>query len=397
MDSLFGRKRPKGDRDQPKAQRVPSLGTAELSAHAVPYDKLAPSARPPIPISAPITNPTLTATGTEFNIHQIQKARADRERTYALANGGSGAGAGTRQSSPAPSTSTGDSAFYSDGPVSSSSASTMTAGSSRTSSAAAARRTRQSSASATSSRRSPSGADFPSGAGSPHSTPPSAYPPTPTAGHRPMSGATARSDSNRSSRYAPSFTSADSHAHHPHTQQLAQALGLREPGGFHFPRPERDEEIEAMFEDIKAARDVSGRNMTLEQKWTMVHSAAQLRWEEERKRAAAQARARTAGEAGGGGGPPASQVVNAEGMPGWYIMKFLDKTITAKQAQGLAVSLRSMEITWLREFIELSGTSVLAQAIFAISRKGSQRCVFTVQCVCSLFSYRRLTQAPGRH
>lgn len=311
MDSFFGRKRVKSDRP---VARQPATSPNDLGANSVPYDKLAPPGRPPVPISAPITNPTLTANGTEFNVFNAQKARADRRTRDGPA-------------SPDGSPRTADSVtLYSD-TASSSSASTLPGAASRQS-AAAARRARQSGASTASGRtdrRSPSGPDF---AALPASASAN-YPPTPTT-RRPASGMTTRSD--RTSRYAPSFASSqDSPSHH-----LSHAFDLRGMGGFHFPRPENDEEIEAMFEEIKETRDVSGSNMTLDQKWTMVHNAAQLKWDEERKRATQR---RIGGEPNGGG-PQAA----GEGTPHWYIMKFLDKTITAKQAQGLTVSLRSREI-----------------------------------------------------
>lgn len=307
MDSFFGRKRVKSDRVSNRVAPPPN----ELNLTSVPYDKLAPPGRSPIPISAPITNPTLTATGTEFNVYN--------KRT-----------GGRTPVSPDGSPRTADSStLYGDHASSSGASTTTAASSSRQSGAAAARRVRQSSSSTTSSgrtdARSPSGQDF---VPLPASNS-SGYPTTPS--RRPPSGMTTRSDSQRTSRYAPSFTSmTDSHSP---AHNFAVAFSLKDPGGFQFPRPERDEDIEAMFEEIKETRDVSGTNMTIDQKWTIVHNAAQMKWEEDKKRA-------TQARYGPGGGAQAA----GEGTPHWYIMKFLDKTITVKQVQGLTVSLRSLEV-----------------------------------------------------
>ncbi|KAM6500747.1 Armadillo-type fold [Amanita muscaria] len=59
--------------------------------------------------------------------------------------------------------------------------------------------------------------------------------------------------------------------------------------------------------------------------------------------------------------------------PHWYISKFLDKSINAKQAGSLSVSLRSHELGWLQTFVNLRGTSVLAQSLQHISRNGPSR------------------------
>jgi cytokinesis protein len=61
----------------------------------------------------------------------------------------------------------------------------------------------------------------------------------------------------------------------------------------------------------------------------MVYSAEHLRWINENS------------------GPTTVSI--AEGQPEWFIKKFLDRTITAKQASSLLVSLRSNELrcaTW---------------------------------------------------
>ena len=74
--------------------------------------------------------------------------------------------------------------------------------------------------------------------------------------------------------------------------------------------------------------------LTIDQKWHIVYSDEQLRWKEEKQ---VEEQARRQMESGA---PPSI----IEGTPEWYIKKFLDKTITAKQAGGLQVSLRGKEV-----------------------------------------------------
>lgn len=74
--------------------------------------------------------------------------------------------------------------------------------------------------------------------------------------------------------------------------------------------------------------------LSIEQKWNIVYNDEQLRWKEERQREEQAKRQTETGQ-------PASII---EGSPEWYIKKFLDKTITARQASSLQVSLRGKEM-----------------------------------------------------
>lgn len=311
MDSLWGRK------SKSQKSRQPSLSSIDLHERSVPYDKLAPSPRTPIPvgtlsqglrnpiISAPITNPTLTSNGTEFNKYTMQKTKADRDRAYAIASE-----ANARPGSPTTSVSTTDSAtLYND------------SGRPKTPSS---RQIRKSEASSSSGRHSPSIADF-------GQIPPSPYPViSPTM--RPMS--TPRSE--RSSRYAPSMVS-ESQSHFPHLSQHFYHHSSRHGNtdDFNFPRPDNDEDIEALFENVKRTRALGEMpNLSIDQKWHMVYNDEHIRWKEEKAR---EEQTRKQNETG----QPASIV---ESTPEWYIKKFLDKTVTAKQAGSLLVSLRSKEM-----------------------------------------------------
>jgi cytokinesis protein len=106
---------------------------------------------------------------------------------------------------------------------------------------------------------------------------------------------------------------------------------------FHFPRPETDEEIEKLFENVKRTRTQGELpNLPIEQKWHMVYNDEHLRWKEERAREEQSRRQKETGQL--------AQIMTES--PEWYIQKFLDKTITPKQCGGLHVSLRSKEMRY---------------------------------------------------
>lgn len=276
MDSLFGRK--KGGR--------PRQGS--VSEYAVPYDRVPASPKPtPVStvshglrgstaslISAPITNPTLTASGTEINKYAIQRAKQDRARAYEL--------------SPEYNTAKSPNLVSDFGQM-------------------------------------PPASPFQSAFSPPNSA-------STMGTSRPMSNATTRSDSNRGSKYAPSIASSDggSHLSH-HFYHSRHANG----DDFNFPRPDTDEEIEILFANVKRTRDLGDMpNMTLEQKWHIVYNDEHIRWEEDKQREKATRRQNETGQAAG----------ILQDSPEWFIRKFLDKTITAKQAGSLLVSLRSKEM-----------------------------------------------------
>lgn len=68
----------------------------------------------------------------------------------------------------------------------------------------------------------------------------------------------------------------------------------------------------------------------------MVYNDMQIRWKEEKQREEQSRKQNEAGQTG---------VIVME-SPEWYIKRFLDKTITAKQAGSLLVSLRSKELRY---------------------------------------------------
>ncbi|KAI0029325.1 armadillo-type protein [Vararia minispora EC-137] len=347
MASLFGRTRKTRPRES-------SVSGTDL--RSVPYELVAPGSPPAVgkqpKISAPITNPGLTANGTDLNIHTM----TPRPR---------------REPSPTKSTYTTASAALSDNDL------TLVSDSADSFAHVhpAARRLRQSDHSQ--GRRSPSP--------SPH-FPPSASSASFASSVRPMSTATtstSRSDSHRASRYAQSVLSAEGLLHrYPHADDAP------------IVRPSTDAEIEAMFDRVLRMRDLGPLPpMSIDQKWHLVESDEQLRRKEERTRKEHARR-----------GEPGRPAPLEEGSPEWFLKKFLDRTITLKQASSLHVSLRSNDIDWFRQFIEIRGTPVLAQTLQHISRKGAQRYdtdnsleYELVRCLKVIFNHQYATEEALTH
>lgn len=314
MDSFFGKKksRPRGS----------SISTGGLEERSVPYNKLGPPPRSPVTvntvsqglrgnptavISAPITNPGLTATGTEMNKFSQARSRSERERAYREGTGMNPYG--NRPGSPSMSVYTADS-------------STLYNGSDAASMKANARKVRQSGSNASMS-------DFAIGS-----------PTSPGMRNRTLQPdpITARPSSTLSSNrlsMAPSVASSESH--NRHLSHLSQHFFPAVTEEFHMPRPENPEDIEAMFEEVMRERDIPVvPNLTIEQKWHMVQNSESLRFKEARQKEDNMRKQLESGQT----------TAIIEGSPEWYIKKFMDRTITPKQAGALFISLRSKEIEY---------------------------------------------------
>ena len=157
---------------------------------------------------------------------------------------------------------------------------------------------------------------------------------------RPLSGASVattatRSDSTRSSRYTPSIPSSLS-PFEPHHHHLSQLYKHQSPTDeFAFTRPEDDQEIEVLFENIMRMRGLDDiPHLSIDQKWHIVYNDEQMRWADERRREEQSRKQNESGQA----------AAFSEGTPEWYIRRFMDRTITPKQASSLQVSLRSKEM-----------------------------------------------------
>jgi cytokinesis protein len=166
-------------------------------------------------------------------------------------------------------------------------------------------------------RCSPNGSDY-------GSTP---FPTSPASSLRPSTGTLLSSESERTSR----FSSSETHASHP-SHLFHKPHSTHEE--FDFPRPARDEDIEALFDYISMTCDLPpANNLTIEQKWQLVYGTEQLRWQEEKNR---EEHARKQGDSSAIGSL-------GEGTPDYYIRRFLDNAITPKQASSVWVSLKSHE------------------------------------------------------
>lgn len=234
------------------------------------------------------------------------RTRSERERAYR-----EGAGInpyGNRPGSPSMSVYTADS-------------STIYNGSDAASTKASARKVRQSGSNASMS-------DFvlgsPTSPGMRHRTlQPDTTPVRPSSTH----------SSNRLSMLAPSIISSDSHSRH--LSHLSHHFFPSATEEFHMERPENPEDINAMFEEIMRERDVPiVPNLGIDQKWHIIQNSESLRFKEARQK---EENARKQIEAG-------QTTAIVDGSPEWYIKKFMDRTITAKQAGALTISLRSKEI-----------------------------------------------------
>ena len=310
MDSIFGRKKTR--------PRQSSVSVQDLNERSVPYDKLLSPSRSPVPvgtinqglkgISVPNIS-THTTSGTELNklTMQAQRSKLQKDDPYLQH---------LRQDSPSESISTSDSlTLYSDA---------NEAMSSRVPSPRSQSTQVHRSEASTSSLRSENIVDFG------QYPVPQLYNSFATV--RPTSAVSSRSDINRNSKYTPSLASPEGN---PHQSQFYHRHHNSE--NFQFPRPETEEEIDLLFENVKRTRDVAVLpNLSVDQKWSMVYNDMQIRWKDEKQREEQSRKQNESGQSG---------AILTE-SPEWYIKRFLDKTVTAKQAGSLLVSLRSKELRY---------------------------------------------------
>jgi cytokinesis protein len=355
MDSLFSR-----SKKLTKSNR-PSITASELSERSVPYER-AGAGRMPIQvgtvsqglraagvISAPITNPTLTQDGTDLNIHSGARLRMERELAYGELSAAL-SGDDLQSQSRDGSTSTPNKKHSSTKSFGESSAGGYFSG---------GRRKGDSDTASSSTPYSGRGnmVDF------------GAYPISPAGSSRtsnlPSSGSMTTAVGDQLSgmdpthvRYPSSILSngsdtigsVASHLRERLPEKVKDSLqnlrvsyygavdSVTSPGGeFNLPRPADPQEIEYMFERVRQERDMGDSvNMTLEQKWGIVHAHEQDRWIQQ-KRKDAQIRRNAA--MGNG-----QSVMISKDTPEWYMKKFMDQTITAKHVGSLTVSLRTLPI-----------------------------------------------------
>ncbi|QIX01463.1 hypothetical protein AMS68_006980 [Peltaster fructicola] len=148
------------------------------------------------------------------------------------------------------------------------------------------------------------------------------------------------------------------------------------PEGFHLQRPKDDRIIEREFLELmhkrgwKSLPEQARRQMEaypINKKWTLVHQDRLSEWQGEQKR---RTMARTTMQQQDGQ-LQGSIITRAdeEGSPEWYVKKLLDNSITPKQIQSLAVSLRTQPINWVRHFIDAQGQIALANLLNKINKR----------------------------
>ncbi|CAG8976220.1 hypothetical protein HYALB_00010766 [Hymenoscyphus albidus] len=149
------------------------------------------------------------------------------------------------------------------------------------------------------------------------------------------------------------------------------------PDGFNINKPSDDRVIEEQFLALMQKRgwhnlpDQARRQMMAyppAKKWTLVHQDRLTEWQGEQKRKTNTPRQT------GQYGNAMEMLMNAEeeGTPEWFVRKVMDNSISAKQLQSLAVSLRTQPIGWVKTFVECQGQVALTNVLGKINRRQAQ-------------------------
>ncbi|KAF4556678.1 Cytokinesis-like protein 2 [Elsinoe fawcettii] len=146
------------------------------------------------------------------------------------------------------------------------------------------------------------------------------------------------------------------------------------PDAFNLQRPTDDRIIEKEFLELmlkrgwKSLPEQARRQMEaypISKKWTLVHQDRLAEWQGEQKR---RLHARNTILSGGDGLGILGRA-DEEGSPEWYVRKVMDGSITTKQLQSLAVSLRTQPIGWVKAFVEAQGQVALASVLLKINKR----------------------------
>ncbi|RDW94321.1 cytokinesis protein sepA [Coleophoma crateriformis] len=149
------------------------------------------------------------------------------------------------------------------------------------------------------------------------------------------------------------------------------------PDGFNLAKPTDERVIEEQFLALMQKRgwhnlpEQARRQMMAylpEKKWTLVHQDRLTEWQGEQKRRT------TASRQTGQYGSAMEMLANAEeeGTPEWFVKKVMDNSITTKQLQSLAVSLRTQPISWVKTFVECQGQVALTNVLGKLNRRQAQ-------------------------
>ena len=146
------------------------------------------------------------------------------------------------------------------------------------------------------------------------------------------------------------------------------------PEGFHLEHPNDDRKIEQQFMDLmlkrgwKSLPDQARRQMEaypISKKRTLVHQDFLSEWQGEQKKRMGNRGTMQSGFS------RYSVLGKAEdeGSPEWFVKKVLDNTISPKELQSLAVSLRTQPIAFVQRFVESQGQIALTNALSKINRR----------------------------
>lgn len=179
-------------------------------------------------------------------------------------------------------------------------------------------------------------------------------------GHRPRRSDAVSMRSYASEQDRMSFMSTDSRA--PFTTQNLYKFG---PNG-EFPQPQNTHEIERLFAEMMSGRDLfrqmpddSRRQLMAKPitvKWQMIYADAMTVWRDQVSRKSSEA-----------------QGNGSKGSPDWYVKRIVDQTLKPAQYTALNVCLRTLQVSWVREFIENQGHIALATALGQVNQRSSKR------------------------
>ena len=145
------------------------------------------------------------------------------------------------------------------------------------------------------------------------------------------------------------------------------------PDSASLQRPSDDRIIEKEFMELmlkrgwKSMPEQARRQMEaypISKKWTLVYQDRLAEWQGEQKRRAQARNTITNGDGLGLLGR-----ADEEGSPEWYVRRVLDGTVTTKQLQSLAVSLRTQPIGWVKAFVEAQGQVALSSVLLRLNKR----------------------------
>ena len=103
----------------------------------------------------------------------------------------------------------------------------------------------------------------------------------------------------------------------------------------------------------------------ISKKWTLVHQDRLAEWQGEQKKRMTHRSPVSINISGFA----VSDRADEEGSPEWFVKRILENTITPKEFQSLAVSLRTQPIAWVKSFVEAQGQVALTNALAKLNKR----------------------------